>query len=211
VDACPICAFNAGYAFVSGDLPFKTNGQSGEILRLIGEWEKARMGGAFSEEQKESMEDINKEFHLETLGENRWNLYQIHSFKFKHEDKVRQPGEPLFSTFKFENPEENAIMNFILTAQDAKVSALKIEMNNCCEIAIPVSLAAGESARYSGGEKLDILNANLQKIIEIPVEPSKLQIAKGSHSIVFDCVFSEKGKEPAAKFEVRISGKAKKI
>lgn len=204
-------AFNAGYAFVSGDLPFKTNGQSGEILRLIGEWEKARMGGAFSEEQKESMEDINKEFHLETLGENRWNLYQIHSFKFKHEDKVRQPGEPLFSTFKFENPEENAIMNFILTAQDTKVSALKIEMNNCCEIAIPVSLAAGESARYSGGEKLDILNANLQKIIEIPVEPSKLQIAKGSHSIVFDCVFSEKGKEPAAKFEVRISGKAKKI
>jgi hypothetical protein len=204
-------AFNAGYAFVSGDRQFQTNGQTDEILRLIGEWEKARMGGAFSEEQKERMKDINNEFHLETLSENRWNLYQIHSFKFKHEDKVRQPGEPLFSTFKFENPEESATMNFILTAQDATISALKIEMNNCCEIAIPVSLAAGESARYSGGEKMEILNANLQKIKEIPVDTSKLQIAKGNHSIVFDCVFSEKGKEPAAKFEVRISGKAEEL
>ncbi len=204
-------AFNAGYAFVSGDRQFKTNGQTDEILRLIGEWEKARMGGAFSEEQKERMKDINNEFHLETMGENRWNLYQIHSFKFKHEDKVRQPGEPLFSTFKFENPEESTIMNFILTAQDATISNLKIEMNNCCEIAVPVSLATGESARYSGGETLEILNACLKKIKEIKVDASKLQIAKGNHSIVFDCTFSEKEKEPAAKFEVRISGKAEEL
>jgi hypothetical protein len=201
-------AFNAGYAFVSGDKPFKTNGQSDEILRLIGDWEKARMAGIFSEEQKERMKDINNEFKLETISENQWNLYQIHSFKFKHEDKVRQPGEPVFSTFKFENPEENAVMNFILTAQDATIFAFKIEMNNCCEIKIPVSLAAGESVKYSGGTNAMVLNSNLQKINEVPVDISKLQIAKGNNSIVFDCTFSEKGKEPAAKFEVRISGKA---
>jgi len=204
-------AFNAGYAFVSGDRPFKTNGQTDEILRYIGEWEKARMAGAFSEEQKERMKDINNEFHLETTGENQWNLYQIHSYKFKHEDKVRQPGEPLFSTFKFENPEESAVMNFILTAQDATISSLKIEMNNCCEIKIPVSLSAGESVKYSGGEIASVLNANLKKIKEIPVDVSKLQIGKGNHSIVFDCTFTEKGKEPAAKFEVRISGKGEEL
>lgn len=204
-------AFNAGYAFVSGDRPFKTNGQSDEILRFIGEWEKARMAGAFTEEQKERMKNINNEFHLETISENQWNLYQIHSFKFKHEDKVRQPGEPVFSTFKFENPEENAVMNFILTAQDATISAFKIEMNNCCEIKIPVSLAAGESVKYSGGETASVLDSNLQKIKEIPIDISKLQIGKGNNSIVFDCTFSEKGKEPAAKFEVRISGKAEEL
>jgi hypothetical protein len=204
-------AFNAGYAFVSGDRPFKTNGQSEEILRFIGEWEKARMAGAFSEEQKERMKDINNEFHLETINEKQWNLYQIHSFKFKHEDKVRQPGEPLFSTFKFENPEDNTTMNFILTAQDATISAFKIEMNNCCEIKIPVSLSAGESVKYSGGETASILDSNLKKIKDIPIDISKLQIGKGNHSIVFDCTFSEKGKEPAAKFEVRISGKAEEL
>ena len=204
-------AFNAGYAFVSGDKPFKTNGQSDEILSFIGEWEKARMAGSFSEEQKERMKNINNEFHLETINENQWKLYQIHSFKFKHEDKVRQPGEPLFSAFKFENPEENATMSFILTAQDASISDFKIEMDNCCEVNVPVSLAAGESVRYSGGENAVILNSNLQKIKEIPIDSSKLQIAKGNHSIVFDCKFAEKGKEPAAKFEVRISGKAEEL
>lgn len=204
-------AFNAGYAFVSGDRPFKTNGQTDDILRYIGEWEKARMDGVFSEEQKERMKDINNEFHLETISDNQWNLYQIHSFKFKHEDKVRQPGEPLSSTFKFENPEESAVMNFILTAQDATISALKIEMNNCCEIKIPGSLSAGESVKYSGGEKAMVLNSNLQIIKEIQVDVSKLQIGKGNNSIVFDCKFAEKGKEPAAKFEVRISGKAEEL
>jgi len=102
-------------------------------------------------------------------------------------------------------------MNFLLTAQNATISAFKIEMNNCCEIKIPVSLAAGESVKYSGGEKAMVLNSNLQIIKEIPIDVSKLQIGKGNNSIVFDCKFAEKGKEPAAKFEVRISGKAEEL
>lgn len=204
-------AFNAGYAFVSGEREMKANGQAGEILKLIGEWEKARMNNAFSEEQKERMKDIKNEFSLETTGENQWNLRQIQSFKFKHEDKVRQPGEPLFSTFKFENQEDNATMNFILTAQDATISEIKIEMDNCCEVNVPVSLKTGESVRYSGGENAVVLDSNLREIKKIQVEVSKLQIRKGNHSIVFDCKFSEKGKEPVAKFEVRISGKAEKL
>ena len=102
-------------------------------------------------------------------------------------------------------------MNFILSAQDATVSGIKIEFDNCCEIKIPVSLAAGESARYSGGPNVVILNANLQKTKEIPIDASSFQIAKGNHSLVFDCKFSEKGKEPMAKFEVRISGKAEEL
>ncbi len=160
-------AFNAGYAFVSDDRAMKTNGQAGEILKLIGEWEKARMGNAFSEEQKERMKDINNEFSLETTAENQWNLRQIQSFKFKHEDKVRQPGEPLFSTFKFENQEENANLNFILTATDATISKLKIELDNNRDIKIPVSLNAGQSAKYTGGDWIEILDENLQKVRRI--------------------------------------------
>ncbi|HSH19855.1 MAG TPA: hypothetical protein VLA03_05360, partial [Draconibacterium sp.] len=204
-------AFNAGYAFVSGEREIKTNGQANEILQLIGEWEKARMGNAFSEEQKERMKDIKNEFSMETIGENQWNLRQIQSFKFKHEDKVRQPGEPLFSTFQFENPEENATMNFILTAVDASISGIKIELDNSREITLPVKLTAGESAKYTGGKNIVILNAQLKKIKEIPIVSTLLQIGNGSHSIIFDCIFSEKEKEPAAKFEVRIPGKAEEI
>jgi hypothetical protein len=200
-------AFNAGYAFVSGDRPMKTNGQAAEILKLIGEWEKARMANAFTEEQKIRMQDINNEFSLETLDENHWNLRQIQSFKFKHKAKVRQPGEPLFSTFEFENNENDAIMNFILTAVDADISAIKIEIDNSREVNIPITLAAGESIKYLGGKTAAVYSPLLKKVKEIEIDPAQFKLEKNAHSIVFDCSFKNKTKEPAAKFEVRIPGK----
>ncbi len=204
-------AFNAGYAFVSNDRAMKTNGQANDILKLIGEWEKARMGNAFSDEQKERMKDIKNEFSLEPTGENQWNLRQIQSFKFKHEDKLRQPGEPLFSTFKFDNQEENATMDFILTAVDASISKLKIELDNNKETEIPISLHTGESAKYTGGDRIEILDEYLKKSGRFKVNPDDFKLSKGNHSVIFDCTFSDKGKEPAAKFEVRIPGKAETV
>ena len=204
-------AFNAGYAFVSGDEQFKTNGQSDEILKLIGEWEKARMADAFTESQKEQMKDINNEFHLETIENNRWNLYPVFSFKFKHEDKIKQPGEPSFSTFSFENPEEQGILNFILTAQDASISNIKMELDNSREITLPVTLNAGESARYSGGEIVEILNPTLHKIRTVKIDRKLMQLDKGIHSIEFDCTFLKKEKEPVAKLEIRIPGQPEEI
>jgi hypothetical protein len=204
-------AYNAGYAFVTGNRPLQTNGQSAEILKLIGEWEKARMANAFTEEQKTRMQDINTDFSLETIDENSWNLRQIQSFKFKHEAKIRQPGEPLFSTFEFENKERNASINFILTAQDATISEIKIEIDNSREIILAVSLVAGESIKYLGGETAVVYTPLLKKVKEIKIDSEQFKIGKGAHSIVFDCTFSNNDKEPTAKFEVRIPGKAEKI
>ena len=204
-------AFDAGYAFVTGDRQLQTNGQAPEILKLIGEWEKARMSSAFTAEQKEKMKDINNEFHLETTSENSWNLSQVYSYKFKHEDKVKQPGEPQFSTFKFENQEENAVMNIIITGQDATISKIKIELDNSRTIELKVPLQNGESARYSGGEWIEIFNPQLVKTGGFKINPELFKLSNGNHSIAFDCAFSEKGKEPAAKLEIRVKGKTEEI
>ncbi len=204
-------AFDAGYAFVTGDRQLETNGQAAEILKLIGEWEKARMSGAFTVDQKDRMKDINNEFHLETTGENSWNLSQVYSFKFKHEDKVKQPGEPQFSTFKFENQEENAVMNFIIKAQDATISKINIELDNSRTIELQVPLQNGESARYSGGEWIEFFNPQLAKTGGFKINPELFKLSNGNHSIAFDCAFSEKGKEPAAKLEIRVKGKTEEI
>ena len=150
-------------------------------------------------------------FSLETIGEHEWIIRQIQSFKFKHEDKVRQPGEPLFSTFKFENKEENATLNFILTTVDATISKLNIELDNNKEIEISIALHAGESVKYNGGEWIEILDEFLKKSGGFKVDPADFELSKGIHSVIFDCTFSEKGKEPAAKFEVRIPGKAEAV
>ena len=74
-----------------------------------------------------------------------------------------------------------------------------------------ISLKAGELIRYTGGKNVIVLDPVLHEIKTIAIDPAQFKIAKGSHSIVFDCNFANKAKEPTAKFEVRIPGKAEEI
>lgn len=64
--------------------------------------------------QKLKMEDINNEYHFESAGSEEWKLFPYQVKRFEHEQKVRQPGEPLFSAFEFNNPYDDQPMIFIL-------------------------------------------------------------------------------------------------
>lgn len=203
-------AFNAGYAFVTNFDAIEKNGYSNDILKAIGEWEKARMANVFSQEQRKRMEDINNEFHLETTGENQWNLHQVHSFKFAHEKKIRQPGEPLYSTFNFENNTGDNTLQFILTATDTDLKKITLELDNYKKVSIPINLKAGQSLKFTGGNSATIYDENWQKVRTIKLN-ADLSVTNGGHSINFDCEFSNSGKEPKAKLEVRIYDKAEPI
>ena len=72
-------------------------------------------------------------------------------------------------------------------------------------------LKAGETIKYSGGNKAVVMDNLLHKIKEIEINSALFEINKGNHSIVFDCTFGNKTKEPAAKFELRIVGEAEPI
>jgi len=198
-------AFNAGYGFVLNYDSYEKNAQSAEILDLLGTWEKARLSGSFSDEQRELMKDLNNEFHLTSVSDQEWQLQQVYSYKFKHEKKVRQPGEPLHSTFKFENPAGVQSMGFILTAEGAEIDQIKMELDNYKQIAIPVKLGEGETIKYSGGGSGQIFNKNWKLLKEIKMDAATLKVSKGEHSLTFDCSFGD-GKEPAAKLEIRIAG-----
>ncbi len=203
--------FDAGYAFVTGREQLETNGHAKEILKAIGEWEKARMGGAFTEEQKERMKDISNEFQLFSTGDNTWNLHQVHTFKFEHEDKVLQPGEPLYSTFEFDNNVEKGIMNFIITAQNALISEVMLEINNSIDVKLPVKLNRGESVRYYGGESAGIYDANLQLRGKLDLNPSMFNLNKGRQTVNFDSDFSNKNEDAKARVEIRILDKPEVI
>ena len=58
---------------------------------------------------------------------------------------------------------------------------------------------------YKGGETAVVLDKYLNTIREVKINPEEFNIGKGAHSVVFDCTFSNKGKEPLAKFEIRPS------
>jgi len=196
-------AFGAGYAFVTSYDALEKNKHSDKIMKLLGQWEKARLAGAFTVEQKKRMEDIKNEFHLETVGENEWKLFQVYSSKFKHEKKVRQPGEPLYSTFNFKNPAEDQNMGFILSAIGGDIKDIKMEIDNYKQLSVPITLKAGETIKYSGGDKAKVYNKNWRELRKIGIDASLLAVSKGEHNITFDCRFMS-GKEPSAKLEVRI-------
>ena len=47
------------------------------ILEAIRQWETARMAGAFPDNIKEALRDNSREFHLESAGPGRWDLYPV--------------------------------------------------------------------------------------------------------------------------------------
>lgn len=202
--------FDAGFALVTSPEIVKKNGYGEEILSAIKQWEKARLGGAFNESQKELMKSVSNEFHLEVVDESSWNLQRIYTEKFSHKKKVRQPGEPVHSKFSFQNHGSKQALAFILTSRGSKVSGLSLEIDNHKQLDIPVSLQPGESLKYNGGNKIIHYNAAWQRIGEYKVEEDRLIIGSGDHNLIFDCAF-EGGKSSEAKIELRTEGQTERI
>ncbi len=204
-------AFNAGYAFVINKENVIKNGNSDKIFQLIGEWEKVRMAGLFTPEQKQRMEDVNNEFSLEIVGENEWNLYEVYSGKFKHEKKIRQPGEPLYSTFEFENIGEEQSIGFIIAALDSDISAIKMEIDQYKEIILPITLKQGQHIKYSGGKEAFVYDRNWNLIKPFEVNASDFIVSEGNHSLTLDAHFSNTDKDTQLKIEIRTFGRAERI
>ena len=204
-------AYDAGYAFIAGDEAIEKNGNTDRILELIGDWEKVRIAGLFTEEQKAIMHDIDTEYSLLKTNENEFDLHRTYSGKFKHEKKVRQPGEPLYSTFDFSHNGTDQTMNFIMNAVDGDISNITMEIDNYKEIELKVALKAGEIIKYTGGTKASVYDKNWQVIKEFDIDPSLFKITDGEHSMTFDCTFKKTGKEPVVKLEIRTFGPAEKI
>ena len=204
-------AHNAGFAFIAGDEAVQKNGNKNKILQLIGDWEKIRLKGLFTADQIEIMKDVDTEYTLVTSNENEFDLHRVNSGKFTHNKKVRQPGEPLYSTFNFNHSGEEQTINFIINAVDCDISNITMEMDNYKEIELPVSLKAGEIVKYTGGTKAYVYDVNWNLISEFDMIPSDLKVSSGDHSITFDCKFNNSGKEAKAKLEVRTFAPAEKI
>lgn len=202
-------AFDAGYAFVVDYKSLDENKHTDQIMNLIGEWEKARISGSFTEEQKLLMQDVNNEFHLEKQREDSWELAYVNSVKFKHKKMIRQPGEPTHGTLDFEHTTDKTPFHFNLMARNGSISKINMEIDNFKSIEIPVALLPGHSIKYTGGETAVIYDASWNKIGEVGVDLAGFAVGQGAHNIVFDCSFS--GEEAEAVLELRLVSKREKI
>jgi hypothetical protein len=195
--------YDAGYAFVINMADIDKNGNTEKILENIKNWEKLRISGSFTETQKEMMRDASKEFSLTPAGDNQWSLKEVNAEVLKHEKKALQPGQPLYSTLKFENIGQAQTLNFILSAEDCDASNLSLEINNYKKVTLPLGLRQGQKLKYSGGDKITRYDANWQALDELPVNPADFEIAEGDNTINLDCTFDKAGKDAFVRLEVR--------
>ena len=203
-------AFDAGYAFVTSFEALEENGRSDEILRLIGMWEEARMGNVFTPEQKERMEDISNEFHLEEVGETGWSLYQVHPTVVRYEHRERQPGEPTHQTFPLQNSLAEQPLRFIVTAVGTSADRVLLELDGVGRLEIPVLLQDGEALVYQGGDEATVYSPQWQVLGTIPVDGAALMVNPGEHSLMFDATLRG-GDEGHLKVELRLWGGAESV
>ncbi|MGD2124381.1 MAG: hypothetical protein PVJ76_21810, partial [Gemmatimonadota bacterium] len=201
-------AFDAGYAFVTSFEAVEANGRSQEILELMGNWEEARMAGAFSRDQKVRMEHIANEFHLHGDG-GGWVLHQIHPTVVRLDVRERQPGEPTHGTVSFDNVGPRQPLHFILTAEGVSVDGLFLELDGSGGVDLSVVLRDGEALVYEGGGTATHYSPRWRRLGEVAVDSAGLEVRPGSHTLLVDG-WDPRG-EGSLKVEIRIWGEAEGV
>lgn len=197
--------YDAGYALVADMESVDRNGHSGKILEMIGDWEKLRISGTFNDDQKMKMRDNSKEFSIQKIGDESWIWFEVYSFKYVHEQQIRQPGEPVYSTFQLHNPGKEQFMHFLIKADKCDLDGINLEIDNYRTIQLPVSLRDGQTLRYSGGDRAEIYSAEWQMLESLPVQQQDFLLGVGVHSILFDCHFTKSEKGSGVKLEIRLA------
>ena len=203
--------YAAGYALVADGESVAQNGNSDRILQKVGDWEQLRLSKAFNEDQKAAMRDNEREFTINRIDGKNWHLQEVHTAIFSHPKKVRQPGEPLQSSFMFHNPAKDQTLHFLLSAENTAVTEISLEINQYKKIQLPVSLRKGERIQYSGEDKLWVLDAQWNRLKSYKVSPSDFNIKTGDNSLEVDCHFTKSEAEAQFKLEIKTLGKTEKI
>jgi hypothetical protein len=184
-------AFDAGYAFSASYKALEEYGQSDQLLNLIKIWEEARLNGAFTEELKKEMEDLNNEYHLEAAGKNKWNLYRLATTLFSYANKEKQPGEPKFSSFSFTNPyQKQPLVITIKPVGGSQCKNISVEMDNYKKVVFPVELKSGQILSYDGEGEIDVYDDNRNLIKSVQIENSTMIIDNGVHGFNVEAVFT---------------------
>lgn len=202
--------YDAGFGLTASPITF-SNARGEEALETIKQWETARLSGAFNADQKKRMERISNEFRLIAKEEKEWILYQFALKRHEHKQIIRQPGEPVSSSFTFENPNKKQPVRFIITApKETAISEMYLDIDNFKKIEFPLTLPAGYYLKYDGGTEAIIYSGRWEKVSTIPVDIQKLELSEGSHKLIFDCRF-EKGKDSIVKLEMKTINDGEKV
>lgn len=182
-------AFDAGYTLVTNKENVANNGESDAIIKAISEWENARLCGAFPKELKKEMEHVSNEYTLTETSATSWLLSPLQVQRFKHTNKILQPGEPVVSKWEFENKNDRQPVQFILKAND-RISDISLEIANYSTVRLDCVLEEGQYLKYAGGDSFFIYDKNWNEVRRISTKADQMNVPKGKVSLVFSCTFA---------------------
>ncbi len=208
--------YNAGFALSTSLETLQKHGKKEQVLALIKTWEQARMQNIFSEAQKAQMRSLEHEFNLEKTGSNSWRLTPVYNAYFKHTQQLKQPGEPVFSTFRFNNRAATQPVSFMITMAagkefDSEVTfdKISIAINRQDALILPVSLKRNQFLKCDG-KTVQLFNRQWQLLQTIQLDKPLPVLSNGDNDIVFDGKYSgENGAD--VKLEIRAAGKPETI
>ena len=157
------------------------------------------------------MRDNDREFTIHRIDDQNWQWQEVHATIFSHTKKVRQPGEPLQSSFKFRNPAQEQTLHFVLSAENAVISEISLEINHHQEIQLPMHLEKGQRLLYSGEDQLWVLDAQWNRLKSHKVSPSDFKVKTGNNTLGVDCRFTKDEAEAQLKLEIKTLGKTQKV
>jgi len=202
--------YNAGFGLSTSLETLRKHGKKDEMLALIKRWEQARMKNVFSEAQKEQMRSLKHEFHLEEAV-NGYQLTPIYNAYFKHTQQLKQPGEPVYSTFQFNNPAATQPVAFIITLApgkdydpDVTFDQISMAINQQDALVLPLSLKRNQILKCDG-KTVQLYDKQWQLLQTIELKQPLPQLSNGMNQVLFDGKYSgENGAD--VKLEIRTNG-----
>jgi hypothetical protein len=208
--------YNAGFGLSTSLETLRKHGMKDELLALIKTWEQARMKNIFSEAQKEQMRSLKHEFHLELTGNNEYQLTPVYNAYFKHTQQMKQPGEPVFSTFQFNNPAASQPVSFIITLAagkefnpDVTFDQISIGINHQDALVLPISLKRNQFLKCDG-KIVRLYNRQWQLLQTVELTKPLPVLSNGANEITFDGKYSDENGADV-KLEIRSNGHAELI
>ena len=204
--------YNAGYALVVRYNAYRNNPDIDKIIETIVLWEEAKRLGIFSEEQLTRLRDPDNDFHLKKADNNEWILQNFDKFRFEHQRKTLQPGEPVYTKWQFENNSEtqDIHLHLMVTGNEVVVENIELEIDNFFTVIIPVLLQTGQSLVWDGSEQMKLYSDRGRFIKSIDIQRTLPALKKGKHTINIQAK-NMTGEEPVIKGVVRLKGEVETI
>ena len=184
--------YDAGYALYSDINSFKNNDEFDAIAEAINIWEEARLRKIFNDKQLKDLMDVSKDFSLDKIDDNTFELQYYSKIKFELQDQMVQPGQPNDVSLDF-TAEGDQDLYFVIGAvgEGGAISGIKVEVNGFETIIIDTEIKPNWAITYRGDNVLLVYDEVGRFKEKLDTGITGLKLENGSNSIRVSCNFAD--------------------